>query len=79
MSKKKIALWILLAPVGVMLLLVGYLLLINVGDVAPPDTSDLESERVAVSDENNAYTYFTNAASQVYWPTNWVPPSEIAC
>lgn len=77
MNKKKIALWVLLIPVGVIFLLVGYLLLINAGDVAPPDTSGLEIERAAVSNENNAYIYFTNAAAQLYWPTNWVPPSEI--
>jgi|GEM_PF-649677 len=39
-------------------------------DIPPPNTADLVPERVELTAEQNAFTYFTAATNSLYWPTN---------
>ena len=39
-------------------------------DILPPNTADLVPERVELTAEQNAFTYFVSATNSLYWPTN---------
>jgi len=43
---------------------------VNSRDIAPPDVSDLLMDTVEVSDEDNAFTCFREAAEKFEWPAD---------
>lgn len=44
-------------------------------DESPPDDSDLRVERLDIPDDQNAFTYFEQAAQVLYWP-GYEPPED---
>lgn len=56
----------------IVLLALSIITLVSIAcrDISAPDISDLVPERIEVLVENNAYTYFNDAVSSIYKPTN---------
>jgi hypothetical protein len=60
--------WIIPAILSLVLLVaIAWAAKAKVSDIPPPDTSDLVPTRLAISDAENAYTYFV-ATNTLYWP-----------
>ena len=55
--------------VGLLLAVMGWVR-VNSRDIAPPDVSDLLMDTVEVSDEDNAFTCFREAAEKFEWPAD---------
>jgi len=50
----------------------GFVLYFACRDIPPPDVRDLAAEKIEVSSQDNAYTYFCAATNTLYYPTNYV-------